>query len=381
MGVTGAVGCGDGSEGDLNDPTAGASGVAASAGAGGSSASAGSGGSNATGGSSAATGGGSGSGTGGSSATGGTTASAGGAGGTGTAGSSMTGGSAGTPNATGGMSTGGTSTGGGGAATAGSGGSGGAVPTMGCNASTWPEEETQTLSVDGVDREFILALPEDYDPTHAYRLAFAFHGRTGTAEQIAGGFGQGGYYGMKTRLGDSTILIAPQGLGTDDDPEDTGWPNDDGRDIEFVRAMISWLSANYCIDQSRIFTTGFSYGGIMSNTIGCQMPDVFRAIAPIAGALFGRGGSCEEPPPIAAWMAHGTEDDQVDFAQGEAARDTFIAKNGCDASVDPVPVEPEGCVEYQGCEPGYPVVWCEHGGTHMIPSFSQDGISDFFDRF
>jgi poly(3-hydroxybutyrate) depolymerase len=206
---------------------------------------------------------------------------------------------------------------------------------------------------------------------------FAFHGRTGTAEQIATGFG-GGYYGLEQRIGDSTILVSPQGLGTDSDPADTGWPNTGGRDIAFVRAMLDTLTSSYCVDGTRIFSTGMSYGGIMSNTIGCEMPDVFRGIGSIAGAMFGRANCVDQP--IATWMTHGTEDNTVTYAQGETARDNFIAQNHC-SDAEPVATTPDGCVEYQGCDSGYPVVFCTHSGGHTIPSYSGQAISDFFSQF
>jgi polyhydroxybutyrate depolymerase len=48
--------------------------------------------------------------------------------------------------------------------------------------------------------------------------------------------------------------------------------------------MVTWATTNYCIDRSRIFSVGMSYGGIMSNTLGCEMGDVFRALAPMSGS-------------------------------------------------------------------------------------------------
>jgi poly(3-hydroxybutyrate) depolymerase len=232
--------------------------------------------------------------------------------------------------------------------------------------------------VDGTARDYIVKLPDAYDPATAYRLVFTFHGRTGTAEQIATGFG-GGYYGLEQRIGDSTILVSPQGLGTEEDPADTGWPNTGGRDIAFVQAMLDSLTSSYCVDTARIFTTGMSYGGIMSNTIGCEMPDVFRGLASIAGAMFGRNGC--DGPPIATWMTHGTADDVVTYESGETARDNFLEQNHCDTTIEPVATEPEGCVEYQGCDAGFPVIWCTHDGGHTIPSYSGQAISDFFAQF
>jgi polyhydroxybutyrate depolymerase len=253
-----------------------------------------------------------------------------------------------------GSSTGGLGTGGSGA-----GGSSTAGSSTGGGATSWPEgdQRAYTIDVGGTQRKYIVTIPADYDPNHPYRLVLTWHGRGGTAEQIASGFGGSGYYGLAGRIGDSTILVSGQGLGTDSDPEDTG----------------------YCIDQDRIFSTGMSYGGIMSITIGCQMSDVFRGIAPIAGALFGGpGGSCA-PGPIAVWQTHGSADDVVMIDGGERARDAFLAGNHCGTTTQAV--SPEPCVSYEGCDDGFPVVWCVHDGGHTIPSFSSDAIAAFFGRF
>ena len=208
----------------------------------------------------------------------------------------------------------------------------------------------------------------------------AFHGRTGTAAQIAG-TGTRGYYGLRARMTD-TIFVAPQGLGTATDATDTGWPNTNGQDIAFVRALLAWANTNYCVDQSRIFATGFSYGGIMSHTIACQMSDVFRAVGPMAGAIFGRTTSCLTHP-IAAWITHGTMDTAaaggVDYSAGQMARDRILALNHCQATT--APVAPSPCVSYDGCDSGYPVHWCSHDGAHVIPTFAAEGIANFFLQF
>lgn len=41
----------------------------------------------------------------------------------------------------------------------------------------------------------------------------------------------------------------------------------------------------YPIDESRIYLTGFSYGGFMSNTIGNKRPDVYAAVAPCGAPI------------------------------------------------------------------------------------------------
>jgi poly(3-hydroxybutyrate) depolymerase len=337
-------------------------------------------------------GGTSGSGTGGSVSTGGTTGgsvSAGGSAGKAESGAGAGGAAAGTDGsdagsgATGGNSAGsGGSAGSGTAGTAGTGAMGGAMPTSGCDAAMHPASGEHSLMVDGTDvpREYIVAIPEGYVSSKPHRLVFAFHGLTGTMEQVASGFGgrNNGYYGLQSRMAD-TIFVSPQGLAPEDEPDQFGWPNEGGRDVAFVEAMVAWLGSNYCVDSTRIFSTGFSYGGIMSNTLGCQMPETFRAIGPIAGAMFGRGSGCTGQQ-VAAWMAHGLADVTVTPMSGETARDAFIAKNHCNA-METMPTTPEGCVAYQGCDAGYPVVWCTHDGGHTIPSYAGDALSAFFGQF
>jgi hypothetical protein len=209
---------------------------------------------------------------------------------------------------------------------------------------TTTAETTYMIDVSGTSRSYIVTLPANYNASQPHQLVFAWHGRTGTAMQIA----RGNYYGLKSRM-TNAIFVAGQGLGTSTDPADTGWPNTNGQDIAFVRAALAWMNSNYCVDQARVFSVGFSYGGIMSHTIACQMSDTFRAVAPMAGATFGRTTSCLTHP-IAAWMTHGTMDTSasggVDFTAGESARDRIVTLNHCTTTT--MPVDPSPCVALPG---------------------------------
>ena len=55
---------------------------------------------------------------------------------------------------------------------------------------------------------------------------------------------------------------------------------------------------------------------MFSNKLGCQLPDVFRAIAPMSGSL-GGAASCVKRN-IAFWGAHGDMDATVSLASGNA---------------------------------------------------------------
>ncbi len=256
-------------------------------------------------------------------------------------------------------------------------GDGGATRSAGCGNPTTLTSGTANIDVSGMTRQYILALPANYDPNKPYKLIFGFHWQGGSASEVAAGTIIGGpYYGQESRSAGSAILVAPDGLSVDGGPK--GWPNTNGQDIAFVQAMLSYFESNLCIDTSRIFSTGFSYGGIFSLLLGCQMSDVFRAIAPMSGEFF---GSCRATNgrPVAVWQAQGDSDTTVPPANAQAANNYFVTKNGC--STQTMAVSPSPCVEYRGCQSGYPVTWCEFSGGHMPWSMAPDPIWAFFSQF
>jgi polyhydroxybutyrate depolymerase len=301
--------------------------------------------------------------TGGATGSGGAT-SAGGATGTGGVAGGVTGGATGSGGTT---ATGGAASGTGGAGTGGA----GAVapkPSAGCGATTAPASGTYMMTVDGASREYILTLPDGYDPNHPYRLLLAFHGHMYTAESVADGGppGSGPYYGIESEASNTAIFVAPQASGS-------GWSSSD---LDFVDAMVARFEAQLCVDEGRVFATGFSMGAVMAITIGCGEGNVFRAIAAMSGEI---SGTCSGSHPIAYWASHGKSDPTIAIANGEAARDELASIDHC-ASTTTAP-DANGCVDYQGCTAGEPVVWCPFDGVHEPPPFAGPAIWSFLSQF
>jgi poly(3-hydroxybutyrate) depolymerase len=240
----------------------------------------------------------------------------------------------------------------------------------GCSGSATPPSGAQTIDVSGTARTYIVSLPEDYDPESPYPLVFAYHGLGGSGAQASGSF----YLGIEQTGGTRAVFVYPDGL---DGGDGAGWPNTDGRDVAFFDAMLNAMQTSYCIDSEHVFSTGHSYGGMMSHTLGCERADVLRGIAPVAGAHFGRadcGG------PIAAWGAHGNPDDTVSYESGLSAMARVLEANGCD-SASSTAVEPtDSCILYE-CDAGFPVTWCEHDEGHGWPAFAARSIKQFIDSF
>jgi poly(3-hydroxybutyrate) depolymerase len=271
-------------------------------------------------------------------------------------GNTGSGGGGGSPG-TGGSSSGGSGSGG----TTGAGGSGAASPSKGCGKSPTLTSGSRTISSGGQNRSYILRIPSNYDNSHPYRLVFAFHWMGGTMQDVDGGGSSGAtwsYYGLQAQANNSTIFVAPQGNGN-------GWGNSGGADLKFVDDMFALIEGDLCVDTTRVFALGFSYGGGMSYAIACARAKVFRAVAVYSGAqLSGCDGGKD---PIAYLGIHGVSDGTCGISGGRSLRDTFVKNNGCTAQSPPEPSAGSGkhnCTTYSGCKSGYPVEWCAFDGGH-----------------
>jgi len=354
----------------------------------------GSGGASATGGSTATGGSGSGgqSSTGGATGSGGSTATGGATGGTtvaqsggasGSGGRSRSGGRTGSGGTAAGGSTGsggtvpGGSTGSGGAAPGGSTGtrSGDPVPSSGCGKATSLKGESKnTINVTEAgagNREYYLRLPDDYDQNHPYALWFAIHCLNGSAENVAhsepdnrANYEYFGMWKLANPAGGkaTTIFVAPQGINA-------GW-GQGAKDLAFFRAMMDKFESELCIDTSRIFASGFSMGGSMSYALACAMPEKMRAIAMYSG---GNMSGCDQSNrgPVPIFISHGTEDGTCTWPNfGEPQINDLAERNGCQTEdlyneCHPTSIMDPVCVDYQGCDSGYPARACIFKGPHI----------------
>jgi len=271
-----------------------------------------------------------------------------------------------------------------GAPSTGSGGAGAALPSAGCGKAAGLMNGRSTIDVAGTMREYILALPSDYDQKKPYRLIFGWHPWGGSAQQVA----SGGYYGLLSQAKGNAIFVSAEGL--DFQGNGLGWGNTNGQDIALLNAMLDRFRSQLCIDENRIFSVGFSFGGMFSFAAGCSATSMMRAIAPMAGNTM-VAGCGNGTRPVALMGFHGVDDEVVAIDGGRKGRDTFAQRNGCTKeTVASQPTwcdvagqnyQPCTCVSYQGCKDGYPVTWCEYKGKHMQAPNSGATVWNFFSQF
>ncbi|HEY5934994.1 MAG TPA: hypothetical protein VIU61_10175 [Kofleriaceae bacterium] len=212
-----------------------------------------------------------------------------------------------------------------------------------------------TITVGGTARTYVRFVPAGYVSSRVYPLIFAWHGRGGSGSNARL------YFGIEAVTAGDAIIVYPDGLPVSSNPGDTGWELDaNSRDVALFDALQAEIASTYCI--GRTYSMGHSFGGYMSNAIGCHRGGTsamaVRAIAPFAGG--GPFGSCAGGP-ISAVVMHGIEDMIVPYAQGEGSRDAWRTKAGCEETSQPI--DPAPCVAYDGCDNGLAVRFCAHTDT------------------
>jgi poly(3-hydroxybutyrate) depolymerase len=294
-------------------------------------------------------------------------------------GGATTGGRTGAGGATGGVGGGNT----GGQTTGGNTGAGGdPVQSAGCGKTpTLKTGKALSISVSGTNRTYNLAVPDNYDNTHPYRLMMSYHWLNGTANNVSDGSMAKPWYGLWDLAAGSTVFVAPQGTGN-------AWSNSGGVDVEFSRQLITLIESEFCIDKTRVFCEGFSMGGSMSYAMACAMGDVVRAIAVHSGGSM--SGCVAHSKPVAYFMTHGTQDTMCDYTTfGLKILADFAKVDGCTTTTDSVPTPTStagACIDFQGCKSGYPVRACSFVGPHTpspdgtngwVPKESWKFISQF----
>lgn len=169
-----------------------------------------------------------------------------------------------------------------------------------------------SLTHDGIDREYIMYIPESYDENEPTPLVFNFHGFTSNAAQQA-------FYGDFRPIADTAgfIVVHPEGTTFNGSTHFNvgGFTNGSTvDDVGFTEAMIEKFSNEMNIDSSRIYSTGMSNGGFMSFLLACQLSDKIAAVASVTGSMTPQTfDACDPNHPTPILQIHGTDDAVVPY--------------------------------------------------------------------
>ncbi|WP_437986024.1 alpha/beta hydrolase family esterase [Sorangium sp. So ce117] len=242
-------------------------------------------------------------------------------------------------------------------------GAGGGDPSDGCATPGQATEGYRSIEVGGTTRRYYL-VPATTTTTPA-PLVISFHGHSGTGQ------GDVSTFALRDTTGGQAVLMFPDGVPQDWYGDAVGWDNRSttSPDVAFTKALIDEAAASHCIDRSRVFLVGFSWGGWMSAQAGCALGDQVRALVSAAGGP--PAGNCAGP--VSALIVHGAADDAEPLDSGIQTRDRFVALNQCGSGTSPA--GSGSCVAYEGCTK--PTWWWQHELGHTLPEDSQRTIWEF----
>ncbi len=156
-------------------------------------------------------------------------------------------------------------------------------------------------------RTAIVHVPSRYNSQQRYAVIMSFHGYGGHASGMdaSSGFSQ-----LADKQG--FLAVYPQAL-----PDGKAvlpiWASvgaiDYGIDeSDFVNRLLNTLEEKFCVDAQRIYATGFSNGGGMTNYLACRLASRIAAFAPISGNFYPLPGGCHPGRPVSILDFHGTKD-------------------------------------------------------------------------
>lgn len=188
------------------------------------------------------------------------------------------------------------------------------LPTTGCGKAPSPAPGTtaeMTLTSGGLQRIYRLHVPVGYDPARKTPLVLNLHGHNETALQQE-------RYSQYSDLADQQhfLVVYPQGIIGPDNK--LGWAtygkNDPTiNDVLFFSDLLTVLQQHLCVDAQRIYATGISNGGGMTNLLACRMAGRIAAFAPVAAAIYPISEGCHPSRPVSYLEFHGTSDPAVHY--------------------------------------------------------------------
>ncbi|MCH6258399.1 prolyl oligopeptidase family serine peptidase [Puniceicoccaceae bacterium K14] len=156
--------------------------------------------------------------------------------------------------------------------------------------------------------EYLTYLPEGYhESTAAYPLVIYLHGgsQRGNDLNLLKGYGLPSMVEKGSQF--EFLIASPQC------PKNKYWYSEN-----WFESLIEELKANYRIDESRIYLTGFSMGGYGVFITAMDFPETFAALLPLAGG-------CDDEnleklcslKNIPIWTFHGTQDKIIPIIESE----------------------------------------------------------------
>jgi polyhydroxybutyrate depolymerase len=194
---------------------------------------------------------------------------------------------------------------------------------LGCKSKNTPEPEkiyrfSETITVDGRARTYVLNLPPSYYDGNNFSLVIAMHGGGGDALQFESS-------SKLTEKGNAAqfIVVYPEGVKSTGVLEARTWNagaccdyavENKIDDVKFITLLIDKLLANYKINAKKVYATGHSNGGMLAYRLACEIANKIAAIAPNGCTMV--TATCNPSRPVPILHMHSALDTKVPAVGG-----------------------------------------------------------------
>lgn len=188
-----------------------------------------------------------------------------------------------------------------------------------------------SIQHDGLTRTYRVHVPARYDPAEPAPLLVALHG---------GGMGLPGDDGFDGLARESDlhgfIAVYPDAWTAPGQGKRAAWNAGhccgDARernvnDVGFVAQVVTHVFRQVSIARERIYAAGASDGGMMALRLACDLPDLFRGVASVGGAV--STAHCAPGKPVSVLQFHARNDPHVPLASARATAVKWAELNGC----------------------------------------------------
>lgn len=197
-----------------------------------------------------------------------------------------------------------------------------------------------TITVDGIERSYLLNLPPGYYDSSGFSLVIALHGGGGSAKQFETTSrltGKANASGFIVVYPDGTGAIKTWNAGTCCGSAVTKQIDD----VKFISALIDKLVSTYKINPKKVYATGHSNGGMMCYRLACELSNKIAAIAPNSSTMVVTS-PCNPARAIPVLHMHSKLDQYVVYTGGvgngvsgvycppiDSVLNVFSLKNNC----------------------------------------------------
>lgn len=197
----------------------------------------------------------------------------------------------------------------------------------------------ETLQSGGLARTYMVYTAGSYDGKRAVPLVLVLHGGGGKSVNM----------NKLTHFNDVAdkegfIIAYPDGISKSwADGRDTRAGTKGVDDVGFLSGVIDAVSAKWKIDAARVYVTGISNGGFMTQRLACELSDKIAAAASVASTISKKIADQRVPTrPVPMLFIFGDKDPLVPIGGGEV-------KIGAGGQILPLKEAVQKWVDQDGC--------------------------------